>query len=229
MQFTTPKILARCPMFAKLSEADYEDIAAIANARVFKRNELIFNEGDAAGRFYVVLDGDVKVFKASAQGKEQILHIMRPFHTFAEAAVFLGGGYPASAVALHESKLLEIPRDKFVDLLRQDPELSLRVIASISTWLHRLVNLVEDLSFSEVPARLVRQILLIAVDNAIEIEDGATVSLQMSKTDLARVLGTAQETVSRVLSRLSEEGVLAVDGRDITILNAARLKEMAER
>jgi CRP/FNR family transcriptional regulator, dissimilatory nitrate respiration regulator len=227
MRLTTPRLLERCPMFAKLASDDHQRIADVSEVRVFKRNEVIFQEGDPARSFYIVLDGDVKVFKSSQQGKEQTLHRMTPFNTFAEAAVFLQGGYPASAIALHETRLLEIPRDKFLDLIRSDPEMSLRVLASMSVWLHRMVNLVEDLSFSEVPVRIARHLIRLAADGNVEMEDGVTVTLPTTKTEFAKLVGTAQETLSRALSKIGDEGVISIKGRNITIKNAALLKEMA--
>ncbi|MCZ7583849.1 MAG: cyclic nucleotide-binding domain-containing protein [Deltaproteobacteria bacterium] len=111
----TPRLLERCPMFAKLGPEDRERVAAIGSLRSLTRGEMLFAEGDRADHFFVVLDGDVKLFKSSVQGKEQILHIIRPVHSFAEAAVFLGGGYPASAMALRPSKVFQIPRDGFFE------------------------------------------------------------------------------------------------------------------
>jgi CRP/FNR family transcriptional regulator len=226
--FTTPRLLERCPMFAHLTDEDRVRVAAVARVRTYARGETIIRDAEPVDRFFVVLDGDVKIYKLSPQGKEQILHWVRPFQSFAEAAVFSGGAYPASATALHETRLLEIPRAAFLDIVRADGEFALRVMASMAKWLRRLVDLVEDLSFSEIPARLARRVAKLAADQGVELNDGAAIDLPMSKTDLARMLGTVSETLSRVFSKLSEDGILDVDGRRLTIRDAAKLRGLFE-
>ncbi|MCC6160470.1 MAG: Crp/Fnr family transcriptional regulator [Deltaproteobacteria bacterium] len=225
----TPRILERCPMFSHLTPGDRERVAAIGWVRDFRRGEMLFTEADKAEQFYVVLDGDVKVFKTSASGKEQILHFARPFQTFAEAAVMMGGMFPASAMAARDARVFEIPRAQFLELVRGDPDFAVRVMASVARWLRTLVDLVEDLSFAEVPGRLARRIVKTARESGIELVDGAEIDLPMSKTDLARMLGTVSETLSRVFAKMSEDGLIEVRGRCIVVRSAERLGEIAVR
>lgn len=221
--------LGRCPMFAKLPEEDRKKIADISRLRKALPKELLFTEGEKADRFYVVATGDVKIFKLSRDGREQVLHHLHPCQTFAEAAVFLATGYPASAMTLRQATLLEIPGVRFHELMRRDPELAIRVMGSLSHWLRRLVDQVEDLSFSQVPVRLARQIIRFSEASQVPLQSGSTIHIPMTKTELAGLLGTVSETLSRAFHRLTENGILEVRGRRITVLNADGLRKMTER
>ncbi len=218
------KKIASIPLFEDLTKKQHADISAIAVWQKYKRGQLVFSEGDEGSGFYVLISGGVKIFKLSPEGKEQILHIMGPGEPFGEAAVFAGEPFPASARTLTESKVLFFPRRSFVDLITKNPALSLNMLAFLSRRLRVLANLVESLSLKEVPGRLAAYLLYYSEHK----NDPAILELGISKTQLASLLGTIPETLSRILSRMGKEQLIKAGFRHIRILDRQGLLELSE-
>ena len=217
------QILKTCPFFAGLSDVDIEALMGIARVRESSRGELLFSDGEKAVGFFVVLDGKVKVYKLSPEGKERILHIIHPGGTFAEAAIFADGLYPAYAEPLQSSKLLFLPKEGFLNLLMDNGRISINMIAGLSKFLRQFANQIEDLTFKDVPSRLARYLMVLS--------EGVKESLELpiSKSQLASNLGTVSETLSRTLRKLSEDDLISVSGKKVEILDFDRLEELAEK
>ena len=217
------QILKTCPFFAGLSDVDIEALMGIARVRESSRGELLFSDGEKAVGFFVVLDGKVKVYKLSPEGKERILHIIHPGGTFAEAAIFADGLYPAYAEPLQSSKLLFLPKEGFLNLLMDNGRISINMIAGLSKFLRQFANQIEDLTFKDVPSRLARYLMVLS--------EGVKESLELpiSKSQLASNLGTVSETLSRTLRKLSEDDLISVSGKTVAILDFERLEELAEK
>lgn len=210
-----------CPLFADLSQVDLEQLSAIAHHRKVQRGELLFSEGDIAKGFYIVAEGRVKVYKLSADGKERILHIVQPGSTFAEAAIFGDGNYPAYAEPLVDSRLLYFQKRDFLNLLHEQSQMAINMIAGLSRYLRQFATQVEQLTFQDVPARLAKYLLSLP-----GAENGGVV-LPISKGQLASNLGTVSETLSRTLRKLSDEGLLDVDGKNIKLCDLDELEDLA--
>lgn len=217
-------LIANIPLFRGLARKQHEDLAMILMEQVFKRGHSIFFDGDEANGFYVVVSGRVKIFKLSPEGKEQILHIFGPGEPFGEVAVFTGKRFPANAEALEETRVFFIPRTAFVDLIRQDPSLALNMLAELSMRLRRFTLLIENLSLKEVPGRLAAYLLYLS-----EGKKGTNeVVLDISKNQLASLLGTIPETLSRILARMTREGFIQSRGqRQIRLLDRQGLEGLA--
>lgn len=209
-------------LFSHLDDAALDDIASAATTRKFVNGEMLFYEGDPAHAFYVIASGRVKVFKLSADGKEQILIIARTGDSIAEAALFDGATFPASAQAMEDSELLVISRDKFVGLLGRNPDLAVNLIARLSGLLRQMTRLVEGLSLTDVTTRLAHY--LNSQRDPKTGEQLTEIVLPVKKSILAAQLGTIPETLSRSLARLVKEKVIAVDGPRITVINAPALR-----
>jgi CRP/FNR family transcriptional regulator len=169
---------------------------------------VIFEEGDEGRGFFVVKFGRVKVFKLSTDGKEQILHFFGDGEHFAEVPAFDGQCFPASAAAIEKSELLFFPRTAFLALLEQHPTLAIAMLAVSARHLRRMAQIIENLSFKEVPGRLAVCLLYLSDRNG----KGDEVELDMTKTQLAAFLGTIPETLSRVFAKMSQDGLIAIDG-----------------
>ena len=216
--------IASIPLFQGLRREHLEDLAMIVVEQIFRRGQLIFSEGDEGTGFYVVISGRVKVFKLSSEGKEQILHILGGGEPFGEAPVFTGACFPAHAEAIQESRIFFFPKDAFVGLIRRDPSLALNMLAMLSQRLRKFANLIEDLSLKEVPGRLAAYLLYLSDRHAGRCD----VSLDISKGQLASLLGTIPETLSRILARMSKEQLIHSDGsRQIRILDRPGLEDLA--
>ncbi len=212
------------PLFEGLPQHHLEDLAGIVVDQNFGRGETIFSEGDEGRGFYVVVSGRVKIFKLSFDGKEQILHIFGPGEPFGEVAVFAGWRFPAHAQALEKTRVFFFPRDAFVDLIKRHPTLSLNMLAILSMRLRKFTHLVEDLSLKEVPGRLAAYLLYLRERKG----GGNSFELDISKSQLASLLGTIPETVSRIFTKMNKQGILRSNGPHIQILDAERLKRLSE-
>jgi CRP/FNR family transcriptional regulator len=200
---------------------DLDKIAAVAVPKSLEKGGYLFRERDRAHGFYAVQSGAVSVHRVNAAGKEQIIHIFRPGETFAEAALATEQGYPADARAVESSQVLLIQKDGFLDLLRRQPELALRMLASMSTHLRVLVSQLEDLALRDVETRLANWLLKRCGDP--KSQRPITILLPMTKRILAAELGTVSETLSRTLAKLREQKLLTVSGKKLVILSPAKL------
>ncbi len=214
--------LLKCPMFSGVTDDDLTYLAEVIKVKNCNRGDILFSEGDIASGFYVLADGKVKVYKLSADGKERILHIVHSGSSFAEAAIFGDGQYPAYAEPLQPSRLLFFPKKEFLELLHSRSGIAINMIGGLSRFLRQFASQVEQLTFQDVPARLARYILDLAGD------DGAAVTLPIPKGQLASNLGTVSETLSRTFRKLSDEGLLTVQGKEITILDRESLEDLSE-
>ena len=212
------------PLFQGLSGEYCDELAMIVVDQVFQRGETIFAEDDEAAGLFVVISGRVKIFKLSVEGKEQILHIFGPGEPFGEVAVFTGKRFPAHAEALEETRAFFFPRKDFVDLIRKDPSLALNMLAVLSHRLRRFSGLIESLSLKEVPGRLAAYLLYLQGDK----KEKADLRLEISKNQLASLLGTIPETLSRILARMTREGFIESSGqRRLRVLDRKSLEELA--
>ena len=214
------KILEKSTLFRGLSEEDLSRLAGIALLRSYDKGGVIFSAEEEARGFYLVAEGMVKIYRLSARGRQQTLHILGPGEAFAEAALFSGSRYPAWAEALTPARVLFFPREAFLDLIRRRPELALNMLALLSLRLRTMAALVDSLSLKEVPERLAAYLLYLLEHRGPEFE------LEIPKGELAALLGTVPETLSRVLSRFSEEGLIQVSGRQIRILDEEGLRRI---
>jgi len=217
------EMLRKTPMFSNLPPGDLDRIAGISSVRHFARRAPVFREGDRADGFFIVVSGSVKLFKLSEDGKEQVLHILEAGQSFAEATIFEGGVYPAAAEALRDSDLLFLPKRPFIELLEKNPKMALRVLGSLSKWLKRMTDLVENLALRDVEARLVFFVSEEMNRLGLPLRDGAVYEIPVGKNVLASRLGTVPETFSRTLKKLQEEGKIRVKGNQIRILKAESL------
>jgi CRP/FNR family transcriptional regulator len=216
-------LISRTPLFGDLEPDQLAQVGRIARIKEFRRLETIFMEGDPGTGFYVVVQGKVKIYKVSSEGKEQILHIYGPGHPFGEVPVFSGSRFPANAQAIEKSRLLYFPRSDFVELISAHPSVALNMLAVLSMRLRQFTVQIENLSLKEVPARIASYLMLLAQEEA----DDAAVTLPISKGQLASLLGTIPETLSRIFNKMSSQGLIKVNGRHIDLTDRKALAELA--
>jgi CRP/FNR family transcriptional regulator len=217
-------VLVRIPLFSGLSRGQLDEFKGIALEKNFGKGGLIFSEGDAGDGFYVIVEGRVKIFKISTDGKEHILHIFTSGQIFGEVPVFSGEHFPASAEALQETRTLFFPRTAFAALLAKNPALSLKLLADLSLKLRQFAVQIENLSLKEIPARLATYLLYLSEEQSF----GDHVTLSISKGQLASLLGTIPETLSRMFAKLSAQKLIQVEGRRILLLDRDGLKNLAQ-
>ena len=209
-------------LFAGLGPREQAALAGVAEFRRYARGQDIFFAGDPGQGFFSVVSGKVRIYQTSLGGKEHILHVFGPGEVFAEVAVFAGSAYPANAQAMEDGDYLFFPRERFRGLIAAEPDLAMNMLGLLSIRLRQLVNKLEDLSLREVPARLAAHLLLLSAESKKR-----RLSLDLPKGQLAAYLGTIPETLSRVLRRFSDEGVIALSGSSLEILDRNRLEALS--
>ena len=220
------EILRKSQLFCELNDDLLEEVLSSCSGKRVPKGEIIFNEGESAPFIFIVGSGKVKIFKLSPEGKEQILLIANPGDTFAEAALFIDHKYPASAQALENCELIAINCQKFVGILERNTQIALNLIIRLSTLLHRLSKLVEDLSLSDITTRLAHYFLEM-IKESNHGREKRILTLTEKKSILASQLGTIPETLSRSLAKMAKDNIIAVDGATIKILDMDKLRKIA--
>ena len=215
------EILGMSLLFEGLLSQHLDELSEIAIEKTYSRGETIFFEGDEGNGFYMVGEGKVKIVKLSASGKEHILHIFGQGEPFGEVPVFHGKPFPATAEAIVKTKTLFFPRNRFTQLVETNPAIALNMLAVLSLRLRRFSTQIENLSLKEVPARLANYLIYLSEEQGGKDE----VVLEISKGQLASLLGTIPETHSRIFAKMSEEGLIKVSGKVINLLDRHALAE----
>ena len=208
--------LAKVPIFSGLAENELSFLAQRAVPRNYRAGEIVFSEGEPCSGLYVVEKGHIRIFKSSAEGREQVLGIEGPGSSVAELPVFDGGNYPATVAAMQESRLLFVSKQDFQALCLSHPQVALKVLRVVGTRLRRLVGIIEELSFTTVRHRLASYLLRMA--RAAGKDGGAIeITLPASNQEVASQIGTVRELVSRNLSRFQAEGMIEIKGRSVVV------------
>ncbi len=217
-------VISAIPLFNGLPEDQIADIKKIAVEKQINKGEIIVSEGDEGLGFFIIAEGRVKVFKVSPEGKEQILHIFGPGQPFGEVPVFTNQQFPANVQAIEKTRVLFFPRTSIVNLISANPSLALNMLAIMSKKLRQFSVQIENLSLKEMPARLASYLISLADEQNTE----DVVTLKISKGQLASILGTIPETLSRAFAKLSGQHLINVEGRKITLLDRRGLEDLAE-
>lgn len=214
------QVLAESVFFKGLPEPLLHQLAQIAQEKKFRRGEMIFLEGTACSGFYIVAQGQVKLYKMALDGREQILYVLEAGEPFGIVPVFHGHSFPASASSMTAVAALFLPKKEFIALLAAHPELALAVMAAMARRMRRFAAKIESLSLKDVPARLTAHLLYLAR------KQGGTsqITLDIPKKQLANLLGTSAETLSRIFNDMSAAGLIRVEGRRIALLDYAALQ-----
>lgn len=216
-------LLSDLPLFASMNEATLRGLLADAAVQQVARNTVLFLHGEPASRFYVVFDGWVKLFRETLDGHESVIAIFTRGESFAEAAMFLGGSFPASAATVADSRLLVVPTENFLRGLRADSDLAFNMLGSMSRRLHHMVRQIEQLSAKSSTERLASFL----IQMCDEATGSATVHLPLDKALIAARLGMQPETLSRALARLREIGV-RTKGDEVAIADINSLRDLSE-
>ena len=219
--------LRSCQLFTGLPLPDLQNIAAVAVPKNLEKGDYLFHEGDRARGFYVVQRGAINVHRVNAAGKEQVIHVFRAGESFAEATLATESGYPADARALEPTQVLLIQKEGFLELLKRQPELALRMLGSMSSHLRVLVGQLEDLTLKDVETRLANWLVKRCPNP--QSEEPATIELTMTKRTLAAELGTVSETFSRTLAKFRHQKLISVTGKTIAVHSPAKLSALVKR
>lgn len=215
------ELLQRNPLFVAFDERRFAQVAAAAQLLRLDAQQVLFQRGDVARAFYVVIEGQVKLSMESRAGDEKILALVNPGQSFAEAVMFMQGpAYPVSAGATEPTTLAAIPNAAYLEALREDTATCLKLLGVLSQRLHAQVREIAELTLESAGNRLIRHLARRAVRSA----DGRLrVHLDETRQMLAAQLGMKPETLSRLTRALSDAGLIESDGRDIVIPDLEQL------
>mgnify|MGYP001815339671 CR=1 FL=1 len=223
---TAHEVLYELPLLRQLTPDQRRSVLAAGQQRLLERGEILFHEGQQAEALFAVAGGKMKLVRYSPQGRELLLHLVHPGESFAEAALFAEGTYPATAEAMDQSLVWGLPRQSLLVLLQESPELGLAMLGSVSLWTRKLASKLELLTQRRVEERLA--IYLLARTGGEELGPGDAIALAEPRNLIAAQCGTAPEVLSRTFRRLEEDGLLTAEQRQVIVHRPDDLRRLAE-
>lgn len=225
MLFTHPTVatVLQHPFFKHLGQPEQERLIAQSHEQAFSAGELLIQQGQPAERFFLVLKGRVKLYRISADGQEKVVEIIHEGQTFAEAVMFMQRSeYPVCAETLEAVQLVSVPNRLMLTLLQENPQACLRLLGHTSMRLHQRLGELETLTLQNATQRFALYLIQQLEDRAQETVD---IELPLPKRLIAARLSMQPETLSRIMARLHQEGLIEMRGRNIHISSIKRLLE----
>jgi len=219
--FQSESILTDLPL------SDLELLTVNKSEQVYKKGEIIFREGAYPSGIFYITDGKVKKYKVDKDGREQIIYVANTGELLGYHAVLSEDRYPDSAAALEQSRIAFIPREDFLSTLLQSDVLSRRLLKTLSHEFAVLANSLTMYAQKSVRERLALQLIVLREKYKVNFKPGMPVEINLSRDDLASLVGTARENVVRMLSEFKEEGIVETKGRKIIVQNVNKLIEIA--
>ncbi len=216
-----PEVVSAIPYFDGLDLNALQAIRQTLFEKRVDRGEIVLLEGEPSGALFFVIEGVVKVFKTSPEGKEQILSIVRPGEAFNDVAAFDGGVNPASVQAMGPALLYGLSRNDLMKVVTGHPQFASNIVRMLARRLRQMVALVEDLSFRPVIGRVAKILLQYATDN------NADPRPRLTQQDIAAMAGTAREVVGRSLKTLEEDGIIRLEKHRVVITRKQGLQQLA--
>jgi CRP-like cAMP-binding protein len=220
-EFKTESILADLP------PEDYELLMSHKNEQVYRKDEIIFREGSHPSGIFYIKSGKAKKYKVDPEGREQIIYVANTGELIGYHAILAETFYPDSAAALEESVIVFIPKEDFLTALQQSSVLNRRLLKTLSHEFAVLANSLSAVAQKTVRERLALQLILMREKYKVNFQPGMPVEINMSRNDLASLVGTARENVVRVLSEFKASGILETKGRKIIVHDVNKLIAIA--
>lgn len=214
----------RVPLFADLSNDRFDELAHGIRGISFDRGSVVFNQDEPASRFFVVVEGWIKVYRTTARGEEAVIGIFTRGQSFAEIAALAGDNYPAHAEAVTEARLAAIPIERVVTLIARQPDAALVMLASISRHVRQLVDEIEQIK----GLTGIQRVAEFLIEQSPVSTGACTVRLPYEKTLIASKLGMKAESLSRVFQRLRRFGV-SIKGDMAVINDVATLRDAVDQ
>ncbi|MDF2591656.1 MAG: cAMP-binding protein [Clostridia bacterium] len=217
--------LKQISVFAQLKEEFLQKIDDISIVRSYPKGKTIFMEGDSGEAFFYIKSGLVKISKLSSDGREHILHILNEGHVFAEVTLFSSSDYPATAEVLEDAEVGMIKNSALEKLIVETPEISLALIKYLNNRLIEAQNKVRNLALYDTFGRTAQALVKLADDYGKKTKAGTELDLNISRQELANMVGTTRETVIRVLSAFKKEMSIELDKSSIVIKDIEKVKQ----
>ena len=216
-------LIRRVPLFDTLSDSEFQDIQHVFLIRNFRRNQVIFLEEDSGRYMYIVLAGKVKISKTTPAGKETVLAIHQQGDFFGEMSLLDGKTSPATVSAMEDCRIATVSAGDFQRYFMTNEKVVRQIIQVLCSRLRQVWAQIQSLSYSTAEARICGTLLQLSRKYGVPDHRGIIIDLKITHQELAGMVGTSRETVSRTVARLQQEGVLTVDGRRFVLLNPRAL------
>jgi len=220
------RLLVGSELFASLSTDDLNELALHAMIRSIPEKEIIFEKGDAGNELFAILHGRVKVSSFSEDGKEMIFSILESGNFFGETALLDGQNRSATCTAIEDCQMVVIERHSFILFLENHPEVAIHLLSLLSQRLRRADELMEELSFFQMPTRLARKLLALADEHGDIVGSKIEISMNISQHELANMVCVSRESVNKQLSLWVKDGLISLSPRLIVIEDRAQLHEI---
>ena len=212
-------LLQSVPIFSDLSASDLNKIAERMVLRVFSKGQMILLEDDLGQTFFVIGGGSVKITRLSDDGREVILAMLGESDFFGEMSLLDGAGRSANVVALEASEVLTLARNDFLEILQDYPKISISLLEELTQRIRKSDQQIESLSLSDVEQRIGITLIRLAEELGTIKRGSVKIKNLPYQQDIANMAGTSRETVSRTFKLLEEKGLVAREGRMLTIYN----------
>jgi CRP/FNR family transcriptional regulator len=220
-------VLARVPLFAALNDEAASSLAAVMTTRSVPRGHVVFREGEAGDRLFVVIDGKVKISRAAVDGRENLLAVLGSTEMFGELSLFDPGPRTATVTTVTDASLASLDHDDLRPLLLERPGVAVQLLQALAQRLRRTNEAMADLVFTDVPGRVAKALLDLAEKFGVSDADGIRVQHDLTQEELAQLVGASRETVNKALSEFANRGWLRLEGRTVLLLDSDRLTRRA--
>jgi CRP/FNR family transcriptional regulator, nitrogen oxide reductase regulator len=222
-------VLTAVPAFRGLDDAALDAALEVATSRFVAKHDTMFEQGDKAATFYVLLDGRLKVSQTTAAGQQVVIRYIGPGEFFGCVAVSGQADYPGTATAVVDSVALAWDGSASKALMERFPKFAMNALSTMGTRVQEAHSRLRELATEQVEQRVARAVLRLAQQAGQKVAEGVRIEFPLSREDIAQMTGTTLHTVSRILSRWEEEGVVSSSRQQITIRKPHTLVTIAER
>jgi CRP/FNR family transcriptional regulator, cyclic AMP receptor protein len=220
------KVLSSFMLFRDLNEHEIEKIVEISLSRTWKKNSYIFLQGEPLDNVYFIDEGKIKIYKSDINGREQIVTIAKNGEMFPHVGFFRKGSYPANAEVLEKATLVVVPIAKFENVLIENPELCIKVFKVLGEKIVDLQNRLEEQILNNTYEQIIKLLIRLGEKHGTKNEDGTVIlKNEFTNKDLANMIGTTRETVSRTLTKMKKEELIEIDEQGNMIINPDTLMD----
>jgi CRP/FNR family transcriptional regulator len=221
----TDDVLRRAPLFQALDDDGAAALQAGVTIVELARAERLFEEGASGNQLYVVLDGKIKLTRAAADGRENLLSVVGPGEMFGELSLFDPRPRTASAIAVTDSRLGALAHDDLRNWLTGRPDVALHLLQALAQRLRRTNDVMADLVFTDVPGRVAKALLDLADRFGAVRDEGLQVNHDLTQEELAQLVGASRETVNKALADFAARGWLQLSAKSVLLIEPDRLRK----
>jgi CRP/FNR family transcriptional regulator, cyclic AMP receptor protein len=220
-------VLRQTPLFSALDDEAATALRASMSQTKLRRGDVLFHEGDAGDRLYIVMDGKVKLGRTSSDGRENLLAILGPGQMFGELSLFDPGPRSATVTSVTDASFLSLSHEDLLKWLDGRPQVARGLLAQIAGRLRKANDVNADLVFSDVPGRVAKALLDLADRFGRTADDGVHVHHDLTQEELAQLVGASRETVNKALADFAHRGWIRLEGKSVLISDSERLARRA--